>query len=212
MAEFAADVLDEGKGPPPATAASGGGGREEDSYPLTIFYCGVCGLPPEYCEYGSTGEACRAWAEANCPEVLAIEEGITGLEVQGDAGGEAAGGAERAAGGEEGPKKKGKKVRIAKPGGKKAAGGEQRVVIGRLSRNRRKFVTVVGGLDTFPDVKIKDAAKKIGKQFACGSSVSKAPSGAEEVVIQGDVLMDLPGFLETTLNIPAAKISVLSTS
>lgn len=41
----------------------------------------VCGLPPEYCEYGSTGEACRAWAEANCPEVLAIEEGIAGLEV-----------------------------------------------------------------------------------------------------------------------------------
>lgn len=51
------------------------------------------------------------------------------------------------------------------------------------------------------DVKIKDAAKKIGKQFACGSSVSKAPSGAEEVVIQGDVLMDLPGFLETTFNV-----------
>lgn len=40
-------------------------------------------------------------------------------------------------------------VKIAKPG-KKATGGEQRVVIGRLSRNRRKFVTVVGGLDTFP--------------------------------------------------------------
>lgn len=40
MAEFAADVPDEGKGPPPATAASGGGGREEDSYPLTVIYCG----------------------------------------------------------------------------------------------------------------------------------------------------------------------------
>lgn len=40
-------------------------------------------------------------------------------------------------------------VRIAKPS-KKAAAGEQRVVIGRLSRNRRKFVTVVGGLNTFP--------------------------------------------------------------
>lgn len=53
----------------------------------------------------------------------------------------------------------------------------------------------------FADVKIKDAAKKIGKQFACGSSVSKAPSGAEEVVIQGDVLLDLPGFLETTFNV-----------
>lgn len=53
----------------------------------------------------------------------------------------------------------------------------------------------------FPDVKIKDAAKKIGRQFACGSSVSKAPSGAEEVVIQGDVLLDLPEFLETTFNV-----------
>ncbi|CAM9652936.1 unnamed protein product [Discosporangium mesarthrocarpum] len=57
-------------------------------------------------------------------------------------------------------------------------------------------------------VKLKDAAKKIGKQFACGSSVSKAPSGAEEIVVQGDVLMDLPDFLEGKLNIPAAKISI----
>lgn len=48
---------------------------------------------------------------------------------------------------------------------------------------------------------MKDAAKKIGKQFACGSSVSKAPSGAEEVVIQGDVLLDLPDFLEVTFNV-----------
>lgn len=48
---------------------------------------------------------------------------------------------------------------------------------------------------------MKDAAKKIGKQFACGSSVSKAASGAEEIVIQGDVLMDLPGFLEATLKV-----------
>lgn len=51
------------------------------------------------------------------------------------------------------------------------------------------------------DVKMKDAAKKIGKQFACGSSVSKAPSGVEEVVIQGDVLADLPDFLEATFNV-----------
>eukprot|EP00903_Cladosiphon_okamuranus_P013608 g12673.t2 len=246
MAEFAAaDVPDEGKGRAP------GGAAAEDSYPLTVWYCGVCGLPPEYCEYGSTGAECRAWAEANCPEVFAIEEGMAGLENNIAAAAAAAAGATAATaatapaakhstipttpssphktilspvqsgagngaeGGEVGeekeePKKKGKKVRIAKPG-KKGAVGEQRVVIGRLSRNRRKFVTVVGGLDTFPDVKIKDAAKKIGKQFACGSSVSKAPSGAEEVVIQGDVLLDLPGFLETTFDIPAAKISVLST-
>lgn len=38
MAEFAvADVPDEGKGP---AAASAGGGGAEDSYPLTVVYCG----------------------------------------------------------------------------------------------------------------------------------------------------------------------------
>lgn len=38
MAEFAAaDVPDEGKGPP---GASAGGGGAQDSYPLTVVYCG----------------------------------------------------------------------------------------------------------------------------------------------------------------------------
>lgn len=59
---------------------------------------------------------------------------------------------------------------------------------------------------TTTDVKLKDAAKKIGKQFACGSSVSKAPSGAEEIVIQGDVLMDLPDYLEATFNVSGGDL------
>lgn len=37
MAEFT-DVPNEGKGP--AAAAGGGGGKAEDSYPLTVVYCG----------------------------------------------------------------------------------------------------------------------------------------------------------------------------
>ena len=41
----------------------------------------VCGLPPEYCEYGSTAAECRAWAQANCPEMFALEEALAGLEV-----------------------------------------------------------------------------------------------------------------------------------
>ncbi|CAN0121430.1 unnamed protein product, partial [Ascophyllum nodosum] len=127
------------------------GGADEgvESYPLTVIYCGVCGLPPEYCEFGSTGEECRAWARENCPQLLAIEEGVSKLGGGRTQGAEGRGAEEGGQEGEGKPKKKEKKVRIVKPG-KKAVSAEQRIVIGRLSRNRRKFVTVVGGLDTFP--------------------------------------------------------------
>lgn len=41
MAEFAsADVPDEGKGPAAGGGGSAGGEAAEDSYPLTVVYCG----------------------------------------------------------------------------------------------------------------------------------------------------------------------------
>ncbi len=30
----------------------------------------VCGVPPEYCEYGPTFEQCKVWILKNCPELL----------------------------------------------------------------------------------------------------------------------------------------------
>lgn len=33
-------------------------------------YCGICSLPPEYCEYGPTYEKCLQWALENCRESL----------------------------------------------------------------------------------------------------------------------------------------------
>lgn len=38
--------------------------------PLTVIYCGVCSMPPEFCEFGACFDRCRPWIEANCPEVL----------------------------------------------------------------------------------------------------------------------------------------------
>lgn len=38
-------------------------------------------------------------------------------------------------------------------------------------------------------------AKELGKKFATGSSVTKIPSGGEEIVVQGDVSEDLEEFL-----------------
>jgi density-regulated protein DRP1 len=47
-------------------------------------------------------------------------------------------------------------------------------------------VAVVTGLSTY-DIDLKDAAKFFASKFACGSSVT----GADEIVIQGDVKDDM---------------------
>lgn len=46
------------------------------------------------------------------------------------------------------------------------------------------------------ELKLKDAAKAMGKLFACGASVSDTASGGKEIVIQGDVLDPLAAMLE----------------
>lgn len=50
-------------------------------------------------------------------------------------------------------------------------------------------------------------AKDFGKKFATGSSVTKVPSGGEEIVVQGDVSDELEEFiLEKYKEIPADNI------
>lgn len=96
--------------------------------------------------------------------------------------------------------KKGAKKEKKKGGGaaapKKAAVLDTKVIITRVQRQKKKFNTVVGGLETVPDVKIKDVCKAFGKKFSSGCSINESPqSNAKEVVIQGDVLFDLPAIL-----------------
>lgn len=68
------------------------------------------------------------------------------------------------------------------------------VVIKRIERNKRKYVTAVSGLEAF-DLELKKVAKEFGKKFATGSSVTKVPSGGEEIVVQGDVSDEIEEFL-----------------
>jgi density-regulated protein DRP1 len=41
----------------------------------------------------------------------------------------------------------------------------------------------------------KKLAKDLGKKFATGASVTKVPSGGEEIVVQGDVSEEIEEFL-----------------
>ena len=49
----------------------------------SVVYCGVCGMPPEYCEWGpGEPEACAAWLATNHPgffEVRRLLRGEGGL-------------------------------------------------------------------------------------------------------------------------------------
>ena len=49
---------------------------------------------------------------------------------------------------------------------KKATLLEAKVVLSRVQRQKRKFVTVVAGLETVNDLKIKEAAKVFGEYFS----------------------------------------------
>ncbi|MCJ1337610.1 Translation machinery-associated protein 22 [Bachmanniomyces sp. S44760] len=61
-----------------------------------------------------------------------------------------------------------------------------KVLIKRVERNKRKYVTAVSGLEAH-GLDLKKVAKDFGKKFATGSSVTKTASGGEEITVQGDV-------------------------
>ncbi|MBE3045071.1 hypothetical protein IMZ48_21455 [Candidatus Bathyarchaeota archaeon] len=53
-------------------------------------------------------------------------------------------------------------------------------------------------------------SKDFGKKFATGSSVTKTPSGGEEIVVQGDVSPEIEDWLvEKYKNIPADNIEFI---
>jgi density-regulated protein DRP1 len=140
------------------------------NYPLEIVYCGECTLPLEYCEYSPTPDKCRVWIEKNLPdhfEKLMKDE--DGKDI---------------CGGEE--KKRQKRGGRGVIKAKKKPQGPQKVTLARSSRGKKKFVTVITGLNTF-DIDLKDAAKYFAHKFSCGSSVT----GDSEIVVQGDVKDDL---------------------
>ncbi len=59
---------------------------------------------------------------------------------------------------------------------------DTRVIVQKISRNRKKAVTHVVGLDTAPGIKLKEASKAFSKRFAGSSSVKD-----KEIIIQGEL-------------------------
>lgn len=57
------------------------------------------------------------------------------------------------------------------------------VVIETNTRNKKKMITTITGLELF-GVKLSEASKVFGKKFACGCSVTKSATGSEQIDMQ----------------------------
>lgn len=86
---------------------------------------------------------------------------------------------------EEAQEKDGKKG--SSSSSKKKKKKEPMIVLERNTRNKRKCITTISGLDMF-GVKLNEAAKIFGKKFASGASVTKNAENKEQIDCQGDFL------------------------
>lgn len=59
----------------------------------------------------------------------------------------------------------------------------RQVVLERNTRNKKKCITTISGLDAF-GVKLGEASKLFGKKFASGASVVKNAEGKEHIDVQ----------------------------
>jgi len=106
-------------------------------------------------------------------------------------------------------KKVGKKVQIQlTPSTASTHPSEQKVVISLVARTKRKQSTVISGLESFPEIKLKNVAKVLGKKFSSGCSVSEKG----QISIQGDFTDTLPDILITEFQIPSRAISIVRES
>ncbi|KIM61460.1 hypothetical protein SCLCIDRAFT_1215913 [Scleroderma citrinum Foug A] len=174
--------------------------------PVQVFYCEVCGFPPEYCEFGSSLTRCKEWLKEEHPalynryysdEALQSKIGTLSLENQAKLEKSTA-------------EKEAKAEKKADAALKKKMASQ--VSIKRMERNKRKFVTAIHGLEAF-DVDLKKAAKFLAQKFATGASVTKNAQGLDEIVVQGDVSDEVLELVQSSVGVfkgvPVANVEIV---
>jgi len=160
--------------------------------PIRILYCAVCGLPAEYCEFGPNFDKCKPWLKEHALDLYPnLQEEM--LQNKSNSN-------------ENEPKEEQEEVKLL-PGGKIKRKEKPMIRISKVQRNKRKYVTVITGLENF-GVKLSEAAKVFAKGFSCGASVVRSASDEEEIDIQGDIVDDLIQMISTKWKISDKSIIV----
>lgn len=160
--------------------------------PRQVLYCGVCGWPTEYCEFNPDFDECLPWLKKHDPSRVETEEQVAAMLDMCD------------------QVRKKHKLKPIERDGEKADGQQEdgsgkaaqpkkkkrtpRVTVSRVQRSKRKFLTLVSGLDAY-GVQGKEACSLFKKKFACGVSVVK---GTTDIEIQGDVSYEIVDFIVAT--------------
>lgn len=166
--------------------------------PKSVLYCGVCGLPPDYCEFGPDFNQCKPWLLANAPHLYpelqkeAADKAATQLDGLSIASGEGD------LPGKSGASSSADTDDVKRlPGGRIKKKEKPAVLVEKVTRNKRKAITIIKGLELF-GIKLSDASKKFGKKFASGASVVKGPTEKEQIDVQGDIMYDCADFITQT--------------
>lgn len=93
--------------------------------------------------------------------------------------------------------KEGNEIEKKLPGGKTKKKQKPQVVLETNTRNKKKCITTITGLESF-GIKLSEASKAFGKKFACGASVTKSAAGVEQIDMQGDFLHQLAELIVKT--------------
>ena len=152
-----------------------------------VEYCEVCGLPPEYCEYGPCFELCKPWLKEHhtdlYPDLANVEFTVDQIQATNNA-----------------IEQRTKTTQPSRKNAKKDASAKE-VLVSLKSRQKHKYITIITGLDLY-DIKIKEACKFFCKKFSCSVSSEKNHSGIQEIHIQGDVKDDVAELMNETYDIP----------
>lgn len=215
-----------------------------------VVYCGACGMPLEYCEYGPDYEShCLPWCQQHHPDLY--------REICAQRAVEAAAAApdssavptepwtaeqrltafyekyepskvesvptllEKYAGKEEklfqaltqkyGPEPEDPFYAVAAEGssskrrGVSAKKGDENdfskvhIVIQKVAIKRKKFSTIIKGMDDVPGIKLKDVAKTLSKKFAGSASVQK---GETSIQLQGNFVYEAAELIVDQFDVP----------
>jgi len=72
---------------------------------------------------------------------------------------------------------------------------ETRVIVQKERSKGKKKTTIILGMDTVPNLKLKDVAKDFSKRFAGSSSVKEGPQGDKQIIIQGDHMEEVANMI-----------------
>ncbi|XP_042751346.1 translation machinery-associated protein 22 isoform X2 [Lactuca sativa] len=145
----------------------------EKPQPVQVLYCGVCGLPAEYCEFGPDFEKCKPWLIQHAAEIYPdLLQDPNAKEVD--------------------------KVSNQLQSSSIADGTSASVACRLFSTKTRTCKETSRWQDKKEGIKLSEASKKLGKKFATGASVVKGPTEKDQIDVQGDIAYDIVDFITQT--------------